>query len=331
MDFRTILNIGPSDNKIDHGCKFLLIGSCFSQNIGLRLKHNKFDCLVNPFGTIFNPVSIAKVITRACKNDKINLNDLIVSQDIYVHSEYHSQLSDVNPEVTSYKINEAIGQTYEYLSDTNIIFITLGTSTAYRSLLTGEIVANCHKIPAASFKKVDISIEESFYILKEMISEVKLLNPKIRVIFTISPVRHTKDGIIQNSRSKAKLVETICRLQDSDESIEYFPAFEWMMDDLRDYRFYEKDLIHPNEIAIDYLWEKFCHHFFDPETIIINKKIENLMHSIHHRPLNPASENHRAFINQLIHEIENLKLLHSFIHFDEELAELSATLKVDKD
>jgi GSCFA family len=319
MVFRTALHIPPSSIQISHRDSILLFGSCFSQNIGERLQKYKFNCISNPFGTIFNPISISKLIGYACKNQIIQEGELIFSQGIYVHPDFHSVLSDVEIPKALQKINQAVETTFYNIKECTHIFFTLGTAIAYKMNATDQIVANCHKIPASYFKKVDISISDGQKAMEEMIRQIRQLNPNVHIIFTVSPVRHIKDGIIENTKSKARLLCMIDEIIQHDEGVSYFPAYDIMMDDLRDYRFYEADMIHPNDIAIDYIWEKFSGHYFTNETISLNKQIHKIHLASQHRPFNPESEQHQSFVRHTLAEIDTLRKQYEGLNFDLEM------------
>jgi len=283
MHFRTELNIPPAKQKIDHNEAVLLIGSCFSQNISERLQKYKFKCISNPFGTVFNPVSISKLIQYIC---------------------------------------DSIENIHVLLSEAKYIFITLGTVTAYRQKSDESIVANCHKINPAAFTKETIQPEDGYIKLATALNLLKKMHPQINIVTTVSPVRHIKDGIIENARSKASLLRIVEMLEGNDTGITYFPSYEWVMDDLRDYRFYEADLIHPNDQAIDYIWEKFVTHYFTPETVHLMEKIDRITQSCSHRPFNVHSDQHQQFILEVKSQIRQLQISFPELNFDREIATL---------
>lgn len=319
MTFRTELNLQPKDVKVSHQDSILLLGSCFSQNIGERLQKYKFNSISNPFGTIFNPISIAKLIIYVCKKQYIKEEELILSQGIFVHPDFHSVLSDVNHKDALEKINKVIESTQLFISQCTHIFFTFGTSIAYKMKTTDQIVANCHKIPSTSYDKVDISIDHGVTTMQEMINLIRAINPNVHIIFTVSPVRHIKDGIIENTKSKARLLCMIDKIMCEDTSVTYFPAYEIMMDDLRDYRFYEADMLHPNEVAIDYIWEKFNGHYFSTDTTELNKQLNKIHLASQHRPFNPHSEQHQSFIRQTISDMDAIKKVSNSFSFDKEM------------
>ncbi len=322
MHFRTELNIPPAKQKIDHNDTVLLIGSCFSQNISERLQKYKFKCISNPFGTVFNPVSISKLIQYTCESMVFGTESLQNSQGVWVHPDFHSVLSDVDKDIALDKINRTIKDVHDLLSDVKYIFITLGTMTAYRLQSDGSIVANCHKIHPTAFTKETIQPEEGYDKLATALNNLKKMFPQINIVTTVSPVRHIKDGIIENARSKASLLRIVSMLEGKETGITYFPAYEWVMDDLRDYRFYEADLIHPNDQAIAYIWEKFVTHYFSSETVHLIEKIDRIIRSCSHRPFNVHTDQHQQFILEVKTQIQQLQLSFPKLNFDREIETL---------
>jgi len=319
MNFRTELCIPPAGQKINHNDIILLLGSCFSQNIGERLQKYKFKCISNPFGTVFNPVSISKLIQYACDKKTFGTDSLQNAQGVWVHPDFHSSFGDIEKDKVLQDINKTILTVHNLLVESTFLFITLGTVTAYKQISDQTIVSNCHKIHPSAFSKISIKTEEGYNALSEAIDFLIDLNPDIHIVFTVSPVRHIKDGIIENSRSKATLIKIVEMLEENYKQITYFPAYEWMMDDLRDYRFYGSDLVHPNEQAIDYIWDKFRNHYFSAETSALTDVISKILQSCSHKPFNFSSEPHQKFIRELILQIQQIQKLHPQLNFDKEL------------
>jgi hypothetical protein len=320
MLFRTELHIPSSEVKIKYDEELFLIGSCFSLNVGKRLQKYKFKCISNPFGTIFNPISIAKLLSIAVRNEEKDTSELRLSQDLYNHMDFHSSFSNEDPNKTIETINASISLAHHRLKKAKHIIITLGTSIGYKKITTNEIVANCHKIPSSEFSKIDISVNQGKEALEDAISQIRTINPSVHIHFTVSPVRHIKEGIIENSRSKARLIQMIEILQSNLEFVSYFPAYEFMMDDLRDYRFYESDLIHPNEMAIDYIWNKFNEHYFTEETKSIIKKLDKIISAMEHKAFNKASDAHKKFLKSMFEDVKNLKVAYPTLNLENELA-----------
>ncbi len=319
MKFRTELSIPPSPHPINHTDAILMLGSCFSQHIGARLQKYKFNCISNPFGTVFNPVSIARLLEYVCAGQEIDKGSLQWSQGLWVHPDFHSSLCDVDADKATEKINQAIVSTRAVLPHLKYIFITFGTTFAYRQKTTGQIVANCHKIAPESFIKVKLDVGEAYATFATSLDKIKAINPDVHVVCTVSPVRHIKDGIIENSRSKATLISMVEMLAERRNDTSYFPAYEWMMDDLRDYRFYDADLIHPGENAVDYIWEKFSAHYFAPETLSVMQDINQILLSCQHRPFNPASEEYKKFCSAALQHIQRVGEKHPYLNLQENI------------
>ena len=313
MIFRTELSLPTSPDKINHHHIIALLGSCFSQNIGVRLQKYKFNCFINPFGTIFHPQAIASMMHYAISGKTPDIRSLKLSQDIYVHSDFHSSLGCSDAGRALQNIENAIHTLQQLLFSLDYVFITLGTADGYIEHETGNIVANCHKLPASLYAKVSPEVEIMADALLQSCNQWLQSNPNIKFVFTVSPVRHIKDGIVENALSKAKLRLTIDKIMQSLPNTTYFPAYEWMIDDLRDYRYYEKDLIHPNDQAIDYIWEKFSAHYFDDDTKSILQKIHKINQAKEHKPFNPDTKAHQQFLDKIDQDIQALKDEHPWI------------------
>jgi hypothetical protein len=284
MLFRTELNLNKSPISFNHKNNILLIGSCFSHNIGKKLVERKFNALVNPFGTIYNSFSIKNIIQATMAKKEFTSNELDVYQNIFSHPDFHSQFNSIKPESVVDNINEKIGFFSEQLPSIDVTFITIGTSWVYYNNEKNKIVSNCHKQPQSLFTKKLTTLEENINVLIEIIELLRSQNAQNKIIFTLSPVRHIKDGILENHISKSILAQAIYHVCQNYDGL-YFPAFEIMMDDLRDYRFYKEDLIHPSDQAIEYIWEKFVNHYFEEDTKFIVSKIEKINAFLKHRPL----------------------------------------------
>lgn len=318
MLHRTELSIPLSPITLCHYSKSMTIGSCFSHHIGQRLQKYKFKCISNPFGTVFNPISISYLLSRAIDKQYIEDSELLMSQGVWVHPDFHSSLCHTDKQTTRQNINECIRSVHESIQDIDFLFVTLGTSIAYRHIENDRIVANCHKLPPDNFEKIETTTEDGFKAMKEAIEQLNKKNPHVKIIMTVSPVRHIRDGIIENSFSKARLHGMIEKLIAQSEMILYFPAYEWLMDDLRDYRYYDADMIHPNVVAIDYIWQKFGERFFNKESSDLNKKIDSILKAVQHRPFNPTSKEHATFKKHQLQDIETLKIYHPYLDFGEE-------------
>lgn len=318
MQFRTQFSIAAHRPKIDHTSRVFLTGSCFSENIGAKLEYYKFQNLQNPFGILFHPAAIEKFITQAVKENQYGPEDLFFHNERWHCFDAHSALSDPDEMGLVNALNAGLHRTREYLRGATHVIITLGTSWVYRDLNSDQTVANCHKLPQKNFSKEITPVEQICDHLESTISAIRSLNPMAEILFTISPVRHIKDGAVQNQRSKAHLIAALHKVmdaQDEKESISYFPGYELMMDDLRDYRFYTEDMLHPNDTAIEYIWQRFVESRISPESIPLLKKIETIQKGLKHRAFNSDSEAHKKFQRSLEKKIDELQEIYPHLNF----------------
>lgn len=306
MVFRTELMSKPVEKKIDYASKTLFIGSCFSSNIGDLLKDRRFTVLINPFGTVYNPSSICKQMESMINNHTVITEDLVEVDKLFCHHDYHTHFNNVDKDATVSAINGTIQRSHEYLQKADWIFITLGTNWVYEIKSTNKIVANCHKRPSSIFNKRLLTLNETVENLEKIHTMLKTFNPNAKIVYTLSPVRHIKDGIEDNALSKA-ILKVAIHDQLTKNGCEYFPAYEYMMDDLRDYRFYEEDLIHPNKVAIKYIWKKFIETYFSESTLTKIKEVEKIISFLAHRPVNP-DEAYEAKLAEKQIELDSLLL-----------------------
>lgn len=301
-------------NLIDYQSNVLLLGSCFSENIGNQLNYFKFQSTQNPFGILFHPKAIENLITNTSNKKVYSSDDLIYQNEIWHSFDAHSSLSSASENELLNKLNVAISLTNKKIKEASHIVITLGTSWVYRYIETDTIVANCHKIPQKKFLKELLSVSEISESLARSISLIKSINSDAAVIFTISPVRHLKDGFIENTQSKSHLIAAIHTLV-NEQDVSYFPSYEIMMDELRDYRFYAEDMIHPNKTAINYIWRKFIDTWFSEETKSIMKEIDEIQKGLLHRPFHEDSKLHQQFLLKLEQKKSSLQERLPFINF----------------
>lgn len=302
--FRTEVTIAPSTVKMDYKTRFGTVGSCFSNSIGEKLTDNKFDCLINPFGTIFNPISIHELVKLACYNKPPDENSYVFTEEIWRNYQLHSSYFSKDKNELEDKINSTISTVHYFLKITDYIIITYGTAFVYETNDTNQIVANCHKQPANQFSKRLLTVEEITESFKTMLEAIRKINPGCKVILTVSPVRHLKDTLELNSVSKSIL--RIASHQLIQSAVAYFPAYEFVLDDLRDYRFYEADMIHPNQQAIDYIWGKFSECYFTESTKDFIKQWKDMKAALNHRPFNPEGEAHQKFLCKTIEKLNEL-------------------------
>ena len=316
--FRTIINPESSTNKIGYQTPVLLLGSCFTENIGNKMLDLKFPVIVNPFGVMYNPVSVQKGLEILIDQKKFDKNDLNFFNEQWFSFYHDTEFSDTDQKKCLHKINSTVKAASSLLRNAQYLVITFGTSWVYRYLKSGNIVSNCHKIPAKEFERLKIGTENIFVEWANLINRLYELNKKLKIIFTVSPVRHWKDGAIENQLSKSTLILAIHQLKERFKNIEYFPSYEIMMDDLRDYRFYADDMLHPSKLAIDYIWDQFAQTFIEKGTNEIMKEIEKVILAKNHRPLNPNTSAHKKFIETQLKQIHQLEIRYPFLSFNNE-------------
>jgi hypothetical protein len=315
MQFTTKIPIQKHQNPISYESKILLLGSCFAENISNKFQYFKFQTTTNPFGIIFNPVSLEKLIRRCIENRKFTESDIFFHNELWHCFEVHSELS--NPDKNSFlnSLNKLIDATQKQLNTTTHTIITLGTAWVYRTIKTNEIVANCHKVPQKQFTKELLSMAQIEESLHNIVSLIYSVNPKCHFIFTVSPVRHIKDGFVENSLSKAHLISALHASNFQLPTSSYFPSYEIMMDELRDYRFYTEDMLHPNQTAIDYIWTQFYENYISETEFGLMNEISSIQKSLKHRPFNEKSASHQKFLVNLEHKISKIKEQLPFIDF----------------
>lgn len=302
-------------NHIDYNSNVLLFGSCFSENIGNKFNYFKFQSSINPFGILFHPLAIETLITRAINKTYYTEDDLFFQNEQWCCLDAHSKFNTTSKTELLKALNSQIDKTYDALHKTTHIFVTLGTSWVYRHIATDAIVANCHKLPQKQFLKELLSVEDSTAALEAIITLVRSINADVNFVFTLSPVRHIKDGFVENARSKAHLLTAIHHVVDIRNGLYYFPSYEIMMDELRDYRFYNEDMLHPSPTAIDYIWNKFEATWLSEDAQKTLQAVTSIQSKKAHRPFNSDSKAHQDFLNKLNLEIKDLKLRHPHICF----------------
>lgn len=311
MKLQTQIPLQPEKyNPIDYHSKIVLIGSCFVEHIGNKLEYFKFQNLQNPFGILFHPLAIENLIVNAINEKEYTEADLFFLNEQWHCFEAHSVLSNVSKNDILKDLNDQIKSTHNSILETTHVIITLGSAWVYRHIETDQVVANCHKVPQKQFLKELLSVETISNSLQAIVSLIKSVNPKAVVMFTVSPVRHLKDGFVENARSKAHLIAAIHEVVEPRQRIYYFPSYELMMDELRDYRFYDEDMIHPNKIAVDYIWEKFQDVWISKVASKTMTVVDEIQKGMLHRPFNKNSEAYQQFLQNL--EIKKIELKQQF-------------------
>lgn len=329
MRLTTPVDIPTGELAVTHKSRLMLIGSCFASNIGKRLIENKFQLQLNPFGILYNPHSIAVALERILNKRLFDES----SPEFFYHQErwhsimHHSDFSGKELSDTLDRINCSLCEAHDCLSAADCLIITYGTAYVYRRKSDNSIVGNCHKLPSSEFTRDILSVAEIVEKTMPILQRIAAIRPNVKIIFTVSPIRHLRDGAHDNQRSKATLIlaiEEIRRL--FPVSTTYFPAYEIMLDELRDYRFYAEDMVHPSSVAIDYIWERFGDYCFDSKTIALNKEIEEIMRALAHRPFDEQSDSYRRFIGNTLQKIEAIKTREPYIDFDREITKCNTIL-----
>ncbi len=302
MRFRTEIAIEPSRFRFTHKDRILLMGSCFAENIGNKLSSSGFRVDINPFGVLYNPLSVASGLEDLIRNRKYAANDIFEYKGLYSSFGHHSRFSALTEEACLSNINERMLFSSDFLKKISVLMVTFGTAYVYRLKETEQVVSNCHKLPADRFVHRRLCVNEVVEAWKPLISRLIQINPELKILFTVSPIRHWKDGAHENQLSKSVLllaIEELCNIakeKDAKAVTGYFPSYELLLDDLRDYRYYAEDMLHPSDIAIDYIWEKFSGCYFDQSTWLAVEEYNSIHRDLEHRPYYPESDAYKAFL-----------------------------------
>ena len=311
LKLKLTLDAKPASYKINYGERLLLIGSCFTENIGLKLQAHLFETLENSHGILFNPVSVQYALMDIIANKKYTELDLFLLNDVWNSWHHHSRFSGVTQTEALDKMNGAIQEAHSYLKSAHHLVITLGSAWLYTLNENvpnhmGMVVANNHKAPANWFAKKLLQPQELLSNLQSLVAALQSFNPNLHIVFTISPVRHLREGLVENNRSKAVLIQAVHDLVSMEKNIEYFPAYEYVIDDLRDYRFYSEDLVHPNYAATQYVWEKLVDTYMSAETQSMMKQVAELQLAFNHKPFFSGSTEHQKFLLSYIEKTMHL-------------------------
>ena len=307
MEFRTIVRTGENRSWLHHSDHVVLLGSCFSDNIGAKMQGALIRATVNPMGTLYNPMSIARGVQRLIDNEPIAGHDLFMQGGVWNSYDFHSRHSLPDKQATIDRMNAAITQGHHALKEAQLLTVTLGTAIVYRLKATGEVVANCHKVPQHEFERKMASVDEMVKELDAMLRAVHAFNPGLRVILTVSPIRHIADGLDTNSLSKAQLRVAIHEVMARHRDYcDYFPAYEIMLDDLRDYRFYSSDMVHPSDVAVEYIWQAFQATYLDDRSALAVARCERIHKRLQHRPMSANRETVERFNNDTASVVRNL-------------------------
>ena len=316
MNFTTVVPIFKSKFPIDYQSKILSFGSCFAENMASKFDYYKFQNLCNPFGILFHPKAIENIISKVVNLELFHENDLFFHNERWHNFEVHSDLSNSDKDKMLIETNDLLVASNKYIREASHVIITYGTSWVYRNKQTNNIVANCHKVPQNNFEKEILTITDIKKSIQNTIDLIEKVNPNCKIIFTISPVRHLKDGYVENQLSKSNLIVALHSASEIQNfTKEYFSSYEIMMDELRDYRFYSEDMLHPNQVAIDYIWEKFVESSVSNDALSIMTEVEAIQRDLAHRPFTTASESYQKFQYQLESKITKIKTKFPFIDF----------------
>jgi len=330
MNFMVNIDLRKPPRQINYEDKILLIGSCFTEHIGNSLEELKFSVLQNPNGILFDPRSVSKSLVSYIENRQYNEKDFFQLNEIWHSWRHHSRFSNTNLNEAVRIVNTSQQMAHQFLKQADWIIVTLGSSFSYQ--LTeqaanaggdpreaGAGVANCHRAPAQWFNKHLMTVDEIILNLDEALRQLFQLNPGLNIVFTVSPVRHIRDGVVDNNRSKARLIEVVHQLVSKYDNLNYFPAYELVIDVLRDYRFFDTDLVHPNYMATEFVLEKFAASFIDEPTQKLMQEIKSLVTARKHKAFQPDTTAHQQFLKTYFEKAKVLKEKYSFLDLDEEI------------
>ncbi len=314
--FRTEITPDQPEWSIAYESPLMMMGSCFAESIGDKMNERLFQIDLNPFGVLFNPVSIGGGIQRLITEEEYSMDDLFFHQGLWHSFDHHSRFSGTDPVEVLEGINKRLEDSSANLKKAARLFVTFGTARVYHYVKTGRVVSNCHKVPSGEFRNQLLRVGDIVRLYTMIFQELWHINPNLDIILTVSPVRYWKDGPNGNQISKATLLLAVSELVEKYGKVGYFPAYEIFMDDLRDYRFYASDMLHPGQAGIEYVWDKFSSCYFGDETRSIIKRVEKIIKSKSHIPRNPDTDTYREFQKQLEKKIQSLKSDYPDLSFD---------------
>ena len=323
MEFRTTVKTGENRGWLQHSDHVMLLGSCFSDNIGGKMHGALINAMVNPMGTLYNPMSIACGVQRLIDCEPVAGKDLFMQGGVWNSYDFHSRYSLPDKQAAIDRMNSRIEQGHKALAAARLLTVTLGTAMVYRLKATGEVVANCHKVPQHEFERKMATVQEMVQVLDDMVVRLRTFNPELRIILTVSPIRHIADGLDTNSLSKASLrvaiQEVVSRHRDY---CDYFPAYEIMMDDLRDYRFYANDMVHPSDVAVEYIWQAFQATYLDDRSALAVARCERVHKRLQHRPMSTSRETVDRFNAATVSVVRNLIKEYPYLADNHELQQV---------
>ena len=326
MNLQTKITVAAPDFLIDYNSRLMMLGSCFAENMGSKFSYYKFDVDVNPCGIIYNPLSVANVLRLIVEGKQFEKSDLRQVGGKWVSLYHHGAFSSTDPDECLRRINDRLTKATGELRTLDLLVITWGTAWVYRYTRENIVVSNCHKIPSQEFERSRLSVED---IVKEylvLIGRLREINPGLRILFTVSPIRHWKDGAHGNQLSKATLLLAIDRLREELQHVYYFPAYEIVLDELRDYRFYADDMLHMSGFTVDYIWDRFLYSFISPEVLGLMNQIGRVNKGVAHRPFDPQSEEYHRLVKKMLAEIAMISRSYPMIDFSEEKRKLNEVI-----
>ena len=328
MNFRTQVELPERATEIRHSERMMLFGSCFAENIGNLLEGNKFRCDVNPFGILYNPKSIAMSLRHILQKEAYGETDLFMAHGRWHSWMHHSDFSSPSPEETLAKANSRLAKAKENFVKADWLILTFGTAYVYIHKEKGMVVGNCHKMPERMFTRSRLDVKTIVEEWQDVLKKCREINPNLKVLFTVSPIRHAKDGMHGNQLSKATLLLAVDELCRTCPGCFYFPSYEIMMDELRDYRFYADDMLHPSRMAVEYLWECFSKCYFKEQTHVVMKEWAEIRRGLEHKPFDPESEAYRNFLSQIVLKIARIKEKFPYLEVQKELELCECRLKI---
>ena len=326
MNLQTKITVAAPDFSIDYNSRLMMLGSCFAENMGSKFSYYKFDVDVNPCGIIYNPLSVANVLRLLVEGKRFEKNDLREVGGKWVSLFHHGAFSSADPDECLHRINDRLTKATGELRTLDLLVITWGTAWVYKYIPENIIVSNCHKIPSREFERSRLSVEDIVREYLVLIERLREINPGLRILFTVSPIRHWKDGAHGNQLSKATLLLAIDRLREEIQHVYYFPAYEIVLDELRDYRFYAEDMLDVSGFTVDYIWERFLYSFISPEVFGLMNQIGRINKGVAHRPFEPQSEEYQRLVKKMLAEIAMISRSYPMIDFSEEKRKLNEVI-----
>lgn len=314
------LNIPQLPKPISYEGKIFLSGSCFAENMAIRLKQHRFNILDNPHGIIFNPLSLANGMDSYLQGKQYTADDLFYQNELWNSWDHHTSFSHIDKDEALCNINAAQTEAATFICTATHILITLGSAYYYVLKETGQVVSNNHRAPSQWFEKKMLTIEDTTEKFTATINNLLTVNPDVQIIFTVSPVRHYRDGLVENNRSKARIIESVQELCDRFKQAYYFPAYELVIDVLRDHRYYDIDFVHPNYLATDYVWGRLTEACMDAPTLALMKQVHEIAIARAHKPRFPQTEAHKKFRESYVQKIRALMTQYPYLQLNEELA-----------